>query len=126
MKNIVLMLLFFLFGVCMTFSDEIKIYFTNWNYVRRSSLTEIDVRQKPDIFVHIADIGEVNRIKNCLTSNLMEFDGKINHVDIVIDILSNGQVVETYIINKFAFYKKGNDSIYKTPEIILHRYTLIN
>jgi hypothetical protein len=120
-------LLFLLLGVCMSpysFSDEAKIYFTNWNYVRRNSLSEDDVRQRPDIYIHITDTGEVRMLKNCLTSNLAGFDENINHVDIVIDIISNGEIAETYIINKFAFYRKGDSNIYVTPEIILRKYTL--
>jgi hypothetical protein len=95
-------LLFLLFGVCVahdSFFDEAKIYFTNWNYIRRNSLSEDDVRQRPDIYIHIIDTSEVRRLRNCLTSDLVERDENINHVDIVIDIISNGEIEETYIIN---------------------------
>jgi len=129
MKRMLFLLSFVLFGACMTFSvfsseSEAKIYFTNWNYRRRSSLTEVDVRQNPDIYIHITDGGEVNRLKACLTLNLIEdFERRMNHVDIVIDIISNGQIIETYIINKFSFCKKGSDRVYITPETILRKYT---
>jgi hypothetical protein len=47
----------------------------------------------------------------------------INHVDIVIDIISNREIKETYIINKFMFYRKGDEKIFITPANILHKYT---
>ena len=94
MKSILVLVL--LLGECMVFSDEAKIYFTNWNYLRRSALSEDAVRQNPDIYIHITDKSEVDRLKKHLTSNLVKFDGNITHVDIVIDIISNGRIIKTY------------------------------
>ena len=125
MKKVILMVLFLIFGAYMIFSDEVKIYFTNWNYVRRSSLSEDDVLIKPDIFFHITDQGEIRRLKRHLTSDLVKFEGIVSHVDIVIDFISNEQILETFIVNKFGFYKKGFDCLYKTPEIILQRFTFL-
>ena len=124
MKNTVWLL--FLLGVCIgqySFSDEAKIYFTNWNYARRNALTEDAVRHRPDIYIHITDVNEVRRLRDCLTSALVGSGENINHVDIVIDIISNEEIKETYIINKFMFYRKGDKKIYITPAIILHKYT---
>ena len=113
-------------GANRPFPDEARIYFKNWFYLRRAGPSEAAVRQNPDIFIRITGAGEINRLKNLLTTNLIQFDGNVRSVNMVIDFLSNGQIVETYILNKFAFQRVGSDTIYQTPEILLQRYTLID
>jgi hypothetical protein len=107
----------------MTSSDEVKIYFKNWNYLRRHSLSEVDVRQNHDIFIHITDKGEISRIKNILTLDLKVAEEKSNNVEMVIDFISNGLILETYILNKFAFFRKGDKLIFRTPEMLHQKYT---
>jgi hypothetical protein len=67
MKTKLLILISFIVGVngMLNANEFAKIYFTNWNYLRRSAYTETDVRNKPDILIQINDSAEINRLKHC-------------------------------------------------------------
>jgi hypothetical protein len=107
-------------------NEFVKIYFTNWNYLRRSAYTETDVRNKPDIFIQINDRAEINRLKNYLNLSKMQVQENIENemVDIVIDFIQDEMIRETYILNRFFFYRKGELIKYMTPDILLKKYTL--
>lgn len=111
----------------MLYSEEtVKIYFTNFNYLRRAGLSETSVRNTPDIFIQINDKEEIGRLKKHLNYSGMEAQGYVNSdwAEMVIDFIRDEMIYETYILNKFYFYRKGNCVKYKTPEVFLKIYTL--
>ena len=127
MKNRIFLLFFFIMGIAMLYSEEtVKIYFTNFNYLRRAGLTETSVRNIPDIFIQINDKEEIERLIKHLDYSGMEEQGYVDSdwADIVIDFIRDGMIYETYILNKFYFYRKGDHVKYKTPEVFLKIYTL--
>jgi hypothetical protein len=116
----------FLGGNILFACDSVKIYFTNWNYLRRSAYTETDVRNKSDIFIQINDNNEIERLRKCLDFSNLRAQGDVENeaVDIVIDFIQDGMIRESYILNRFYYYKKGERLKYSTPEVLLTKYTL--
>jgi hypothetical protein len=56
----------------------------------------------------------------------MQAQGNIENemVDIVIDFIQGDTIRETYILNRFYYYRKGESIKYVTPDILLKKYTL--
>ena len=121
-----LLIAFFCVGSDFLFSNEFaEIYFTHWHLDRRAALTEEMVRGRPDIYIKINSRSEIDRLRRLLKDSSLEIiDGVGEHVDIVIDFINNDNTT-TYIINRFGFLEKGENIFYKTPEVLLMRYSLI-
>jgi hypothetical protein len=122
----VFLILLYILGDNILFAQEqVNIYFSNWNYLRRSSLSEEAIRSNPDIYICINDKAEIARLKEFLPLSDPLAEGKTGDeaIDIVIDFIYNEQLYETYIVNRFHFFKKGENLIYNTPIALLRKYT---
>jgi hypothetical protein len=99
----------------------------------RSAPWEEEVRSRPDIYVKIYDESEIKSIRYFLSENLESIDVYVYPgVYMVIDIIDRNGGVETYLLNRFTFWKKeaGNpnypNKLYKLPEIFADKYTFFS
>jgi len=118
-KKICLIFLFFLGGYKLTAGEYVNIYFTDWNVARFVSFNENGVRNSPDVYIRIYNTERIRNLKQILRNASVLTGERTNFVDIVIDFVKDGKIYETYIINKFHFYKKGSLTYYSTPYEIL-------
>jgi molybdopterin-guanine dinucleotide biosynthesis protein A len=125
MTRYIFVVLLFLGVNMLEFGQEmVEIFYTNYKYLRRVSFTEKVVRERPEIYIKIYNNQEIRSLWEILNKPNRRVDNfMLDHVDIVVDFIYGDGIIETYIINDRNFYRKGTSIRYRTPRIILKKYT---
>jgi hypothetical protein len=118
-KFFLIMFFFFLGGYMLIAQEYVCVYFTDWNYDRFLAYDEDGVRNSPEVYIRIYDATRIENMKYVLKGASVWTEGRDNIADIVIDFVRDDKIYETYVINRFYFYKKGELTNYSTPKEIL-------
>jgi len=101
-------------------NKKIKMYFIDWNILSRSRLSSSDIKRMRHVYV---EINEGSSLTNILESlEKLDCDFKKNtfplDVRLVIDVLENEKIVNTYDVNK-KYVSSGSTYLCKNSKKLM-------